>query len=59
VPNALIVRYYAEHASAGLILSEATSVLPHAYCDGARNAKEAVRFVLLDACRAIVTQCAV
>ncbi len=29
VPNALMARYYAERASAGLILSEATSVTPH------------------------------
>src|ERR1700748_2900007 len=28
VPNALMARYYAERASAGLILSEATSVTP-------------------------------
>ncbi len=28
VPNALMAKYYAERASAGLILSEATSVTP-------------------------------
>jgi len=28
VPNALMARYYADRASAGLILSEATSVTP-------------------------------
>jgi 2,4-dienoyl-CoA reductase-like NADH-dependent reductase (Old Yellow Enzyme family) len=29
VPNALMAEYYVQRASAGLILSEATSVTPH------------------------------
>jgi 2,4-dienoyl-CoA reductase-like NADH-dependent reductase (Old Yellow Enzyme family) len=38
VPNALMAKYYAQRASAGLILSEATSVTPRAWVTPKRPA---------------------